>query len=39
VHEVTGDVGARDLLEDLGVAEVLVDTACPRDVDRPEDLA
>lgn len=37
--EVTGDVGARDLLDELGVAEVLVDTACPRDVDRPEDLA
>lgn len=36
--EVTGDVGARDLLDELGVAEVLVDTSCPRDVDRPEDL-
>lgn len=36
--EVSGDVGARDLLEELGAAEVLVDTPAPPDVDRPADL-
>lgn len=36
--ELTGDVGARDLLEELGVAEVLVDAPRPPDVDHPDDL-
>lgn len=34
-----GDVGARDLLPDLGVRELEVAGAAPRDIDRPEDLA
>lgn len=36
---VTGDRGARDLLDDLDVREVAVDAARPDDVDTPEDLA
>lgn len=36
--ELTGDIGARDLLRALPVAEVAVDAACPPDVDRPDDL-
>ena len=35
---VTGDHGARELLASLHVHEVPVDTPCPPDVDRPEDL-
>jgi molybdenum cofactor cytidylyltransferase len=35
---VTGDRGARDLLDDLDVRDVPVDAPRPRDVDTPEDL-
>ncbi len=37
--EVTGDSGARDLLDGLAVTEVDVAGPCPPDVDRPGDLA
>jgi molybdenum cofactor cytidylyltransferase len=36
--EVSGDVGARDLLRRLSVTDVPVAGPCPADVDRPEDL-
>ena len=36
--EVSGDVGARDLLRRLSVTDVPVPGPCPADVDRPEDL-
>lgn len=36
--EVTGDAGARQLLDRLSVAEVDVPGPCPPDVDHPEDL-
>jgi molybdenum cofactor cytidylyltransferase len=35
---VEGDRGARDLLADLGVVEVVVPGPRPRDVDTPDDL-
>jgi molybdenum cofactor cytidylyltransferase len=35
---LTGDRGLRDLLEELDVIGVVVETPMPRDVDRPEDL-
>lgn len=35
---VTGDVGARDLLDELDVHDVAVDGPCPPDVDTPDDL-
>jgi molybdenum cofactor cytidylyltransferase len=38
VPRLTGDRGLRDLLEDLDVIGVVVETPMPRDVDRPEDL-
>lgn len=38
VGEVTGDAGARDLLDDLHVAHVLVAGMSPPDIDTPEDL-
>ena len=37
--ELTGDAGARQLLDDLDVVPVLVAGLAPRDVDTPEDLA
>lgn len=36
--EVSGDVGARDLVRRLPVTDVPVAGPCPDDVDRPEDL-
>lgn len=36
--QVTGDQGAREVLRELPVVEVPVDTPAPRDVDTPEDL-
>lgn len=36
--ELTGDVGARELLDRLAVTEVDVPGPCPPDVDRPDDL-
>lgn len=36
--EVTGDVGARDLLDELEVHDVVVAGPCPADVDTPDDL-
>jgi molybdenum cofactor cytidylyltransferase len=38
VAAVSGDRGARDLLGELIVAEVIVGGAAPRDVDRPDEL-
>lgn len=38
LDEVAGDAGARDLLDDLHVANVLVAGASPPDIDTPEDL-
>ena len=38
MDEVTGDTGARDLLDDLHVAHVLVAGASPPDIDTPDDL-
>ena len=38
VDEVSGDAGARNVLDDLYVAHVLVAGASPPDIDTPEDL-
>lgn len=38
LRSLTGDRGARDVLDELGVVEVTVPGRRPRDVDRPEDL-
>ena len=35
---IRGDVGARDLLEELGVVDLVVESSCPVDVDTPDDL-
>ena len=39
LDELAGDQGARQLLDDLDVAHVLVPGPTPPDIDRPEDLA
>lgn len=38
LSELTGDAGARDLLDTLAVTEVDVPGPCPPDVDRPDEL-